>query len=259
MAIAIFFLAHWQISIFFQTFFLHRYGAHRQFEMSKGWEKFFFLCTYLSQGCSFLSPRGYAILHRMHHAFSDTAKDPHSPLNHANVGSLMIATKKQYDDFAYRRVEPEARFAAGLPEWPALERLGQSWVGRIAWGAAYGLFYLRFATHAWLFLLLPVQWVMGPVHGAIVNWCGHKYGYKNFDNGDASRNSLPFDFLTGGELFQNNHHKFAMSPNFAVRRFELDPTYVVMRIMNALGIIDMRGAQIGHAPIRPALEARTSS
>jgi len=58
---------------------------------------------------------------------------------------------------------------------------------------------------------------MGPVHGAIVNWCGHKYGYKNFDNGDASRNSLPFDFLTGGELFQNNHHKFAMSPNFAVR------------------------------------------
>jgi len=36
MAIAIFFLAHWQISIFFQTFFLHRYGAHRQFEMKQG-------------------------------------------------------------------------------------------------------------------------------------------------------------------------------------------------------------------------------
>jgi stearoyl-CoA desaturase (delta-9 desaturase) len=125
-------------------------------------------------------------------------------------------------------------------------------MARVGWGAAYGLFYLQFATHAWMFALLPIHWVMGPVHGAIVNWCGHKYGYKNFDNGDASRNTLPFDFLTGGELFQNNHHKFAMSPNFAVRRFELDPTYVVMRGLHALGIIDMSGAQLGRLPIATA-------
>jgi stearoyl-CoA desaturase (delta-9 desaturase) len=84
---------------------------------------------------------------------------------------------------------------------------------------------------------------MGPVHGAIVNWCGHKYGYQNYDNGDVSRNTLAFDFLTGGELFQNNHHKFAMSPNFAARKFELDPTYPVIRVLAALGIIDTTGAQ----------------
>ena len=50
MAIAIFFIAHWQLSVFFQTFFLHRYGAHRMFTMSKGWERFFYLCTYVTQG-----------------------------------------------------------------------------------------------------------------------------------------------------------------------------------------------------------------
>jgi len=33
---------------------------------------------------------------------------------------------------------------------------------------------------------------MGPIHGAIVNWAGHKYGYQNFDNGDRSRNTLPW-------------------------------------------------------------------
>jgi hypothetical protein len=43
--------------------------------------------------------------------------------------------------------------------------------------------------------------------------------------------------------FQNNHHKFAMSPNFAARWFEIDPTYYVMRVLHALRIIDMRGAQ----------------
>jgi len=260
-AVIIFFIVHWQASVFFQTFFLHRYGAHRMYTMSKGWERFFYVCTYVCQGASFLSPRGYAILHRMHHAFSDTPKDPHSPANHRNALAMMLATKKSYDDFAYDRVAPEPRFEGGLPSWPLLDRLSQSWVARVAWGAAYSLFYIKFATHAWMFALLPVHFVMGPVHGAIVNWCGHKYGYRNFDNGDLSRNTLPFDFLTAGELFQNNHHKFAMSPNFAVRWFELDPTYQVMRLLSAVGVIDMDGGQVARVPrggrvVRPAVEPR---
>ena len=45
----------------------------------------------------------------------------------------------------------------------------------------------------------------GAVNGAIVNWCGHKYGYQ-LDNHDHSK-SLPLDFLLMGELMKNNHHK----------------------------------------------------
>jgi stearoyl-CoA desaturase (Delta-9 desaturase) len=255
--IALFFVAHWQASVFFQSFFLHRYGAHRMYSMSPRWEKFFYLCTYVVQGPSFLSPRGYGILHRMHHAFSDTPKDPHSPYNFRSVLPMMLDTKKTYDDFAYARATPEGRFDGGLPSWPAVDRLSQSWAARVAWGAAYTLFYVNFATHAWMFLLLPFHYVMGPVHGAIVNWCGHKYGYSSFDNGDRSRNSLFFDFLTAGELFQNNHHKFAMSPNFAARWFELDTTFQIMRVLAFLRIIDMTGAQVpklagAHRSVEPA-------
>jgi stearoyl-CoA desaturase (delta-9 desaturase) len=179
----------------------------------------------------------------MHHAYSDTEKDPHSPLNFRNVMTMMWATKERYDDYAYSRVAPEPRFAGGYPEWPLLDRLGQSWPMRLGWMVAYTLFYVQFATSPWLYLLLPFHYVMGPIHGAIVNWCGHKYGYRNFDNGDASRNTLLFDFVTGGELFQNNHHKFAMSPNFAARRFEIDPTYPVIRLLAALRIINLENAQ----------------
>src|SRR5262245_66166622 len=114
MAVLVFFAAHWLSSIFCQTFFLHRYGSHKQFTMSKGCERCFHLCTYLTQGSSFLSARGYAILHRMHHAYSDTPKDPHSPENHPNVFKMMWATKKRYDAFAYRREEPETRFAKNI-------------------------------------------------------------------------------------------------------------------------------------------------
>jgi stearoyl-CoA desaturase (delta-9 desaturase) len=210
LAVIIFFVAHWQLSVFFQTFFLHRYGAHKMYRLSKGWERFFHLCTYLAQGPSFLSARAYAVLHRMHHAYSDTKQDPHSPRYYSNVATMMLETKKSYDDFAYRRVEPEARFADDLPDWPLLDRVSQMWLLRLAWAGAYIAFYWYFATAPWQWALLPFHFVMGPIHGAIVNWCGHKYGYQNFENGDDSVNSLPVDFVTLGELFQNNHHKFGI-------------------------------------------------
>ena len=119
---------------------------------------------------------------------------------------------------------------------------------RVAWGALYSVPYFLFATHWWQWSLLPVQWVLGPVHGAIVNWAGHKYGYQSFDNGDQSRNTLPFDVVTMGELFQNNHHKYGMSPNFAARRFEIDPTWQVMKLLAKAGVIELATPQMAVYP-----------
>jgi stearoyl-CoA desaturase (delta-9 desaturase) len=238
-----FFVAHWVLSVFFQSLFHHRYGAHRMFTMSRPVERVLYLLAYVFQGPSFLNPRAYAILHRQHHAFSDAEGDPHSPHRHPSVWTMMLETKHRYDDYAYRRVEPEPRFDGGYPEWPALDRLSQRWSARVAFCSLYLVFYACFAPHWAFFLLVPAHWIMGPIHGAIVNWCGHKYGYRNFDNGhdDRSRNTLPFDVLTMGELFQNNHHKFGMSPNFAVRWFEIDPTWIAIRAMNAVGVIKLAG------------------
>ena len=218
------------------------------FTMGKGWERFFHLATYVAQGSSYLDPRGYAILHREHHAFSDGERDPHSPYNHSNVVTMMWATRKRYHGYAHRQVEPEARFLGGIPEWPALDRLGQTWVARLAWMTGYTAFYVVFATAWWQFLLVPVHRVMGPVHGAIVNWCGHRYGYRNHATSDKSRNTLVFDALTLGELFQNNHHRHPMRANFGNRWFEVDPCYWVMRGFAAVGIIDL------HPPRARAVE-----
>ncbi|MBS1638201.1 MAG: acyl-CoA desaturase [Bacteroidetes bacterium] len=240
MYILVFFLAHWFLSLFCQTFFLHRYASHKMFIMSPFWERFFYMLTFLTQGSSFLNPRAYAIMHRMHHAYSDTEKDPHSPHFFRDVWQMTMKTKDIYLAYAKYNVEPERAFQGKYPEWKWLDKLSDSWVIRILFGVLYFLFYLKFATAWWMFLLLPVHFFMGPVQGAIVNWCGHKYGYSNYDNEDHSKNTVPIDLFLMGELMQNNHHKSPNSPNFAKRRFELDPSYPVMKVMHWLRIIKLR-------------------
>ncbi|MFI5141392.1 MAG: acyl-CoA desaturase, partial [Bacteroidia bacterium] len=225
---------------FCQTFFLHRYGAHKMFTTSPFWEKFFYLLTFISQGSSFLNPRAYAILHRMHHAYSDTEKDPHSPHFFRDVWQMTMHTKEIYSNYANHKVEPEKAFRGNYPEWPALDKIGDMWIVRILFGALYVLFYIKFATAWWMFLLLPIHFFMGPIHGAIVNWCGHKYGYSNYDNADQSKNTLPIDIFLMGELMQNNHHKKPNSINFAQKKFEIDPSYQIIKVLTFFRIIKLR-------------------
>ena len=238
------FVGHWYLSLFCHTFFLHRYSAHKMFKMNKFWERFFYLLTYLSQGSSYLSPRAYAILHRMHHAFSDTEKDPHSPHHTKNIFSMMWETKDIYNAVLNRKRAIETRFERNYPEWSFIEKLGDSWASRLGWIALYTVFYILAYVYLdmhWIFFfLLPIHFLMGPIHGAIVNWSGHKYGYQNFDNQDKSKNSLIFDVLMMGELFQNNHHKRPNSINFGSKWFEFDPTYPVIKLLDKAKIIQIR-------------------
>jgi len=206
-------------------------------------EKLFYFLTWFTQGSSFLIPRAYAVMHRMHHVYSDTEKDPHSPHFFKDVWHMMIHTRLMYNNFLTGKSLPDPEFTEEyLPVWEKLDKFGDHMITRIAWVAVYTGIYIAFAPSAWWFLLLPVHILIGPVQGAIVNWCGHKYGYSNFDNGDHSKNSEPFGIFLLGELFQNNHHKYGKSPNFAKKWFELDPTYQIMRLMSFTRIIRLKKA-----------------
>ena len=115
LAIAVFLLGHWFLSVFCQTFFLHRYGAHSMFTMSKRWERFFHLLTFAAQGSSYLNPRAYAILHREHHAYSDTDKDPHSPHVYPNLFTMMGHTLTRYQAFSHRQIDARGPLRSAHP------------------------------------------------------------------------------------------------------------------------------------------------
>ncbi|SDK99808.1 stearoyl-CoA desaturase (delta-9 desaturase) [Catalinimonas alkaloidigena] len=238
--VLLFFAAHWYLSLFAQTFFLHRYASHGMFTMSRGWERIFYVLTFVFQGSSFLSPRAYGIMHRLHHAYADTERDPHSPRYSKNLFEMMWRTKTIYNDILNDRAGLDPKFEKGVPNWPFMEWLGDRWPVRLAWGILYTLFYIQFATTWWLFLLLPIHYLMGPVHGAIINWYAHKVGYTNFKVDDTAKNLLPFDFLMMGESYHNNHHAFGGRANFGFKWHEFDPAYPIILLFNALGIIRLR-------------------
>jgi stearoyl-CoA desaturase (delta-9 desaturase) len=244
--IAIFFVIHWYGSLFVQTFFLHRYASHKLFSMTSRQEKIWFIITWIFQGSSWLNQVLYALLHRAHHAFSDTAKDPHSPHYHHPILPLMWQTKKTYSG---AETNPDyQRFSEGIPRWQKFEKFADHRVTRIMWVIFYTLIYLTllpnltngFVGEHILLLLLPIHYLMGPIHGMIVNWFGHQYGYQNFDNHDKSTNTFIVDLVMLGECYQNNHHHDPSNVNFAQKKFEWDPVYWICRIFDRVGIISLK-------------------
>lgn len=237
MPVFIFFISLWYLSLFSQTFFQHRYAAHGAFTMSRGWERVFYVFTWITQGSSYLSPRAYAIMHRYHHAYTDTPEDPHSPSFSTNVFAMMWRTRNYYNALTSGKMDVEPRFEKNLPLWPAFDRFADGAASRIFWMLLYVAFFAYFATSPWQWLLLPICMIMGPFHGAIVNWFAHKYGYINFRQRNTSMNLLSVDFLMLGESYHNNHHKHPSDINFGKRWHELDPVYPVIRLFAWMRII----------------------
>lgn len=65
-------ISHWGASIL-----LHRYYCHKQFQVPKWFEA---IGLFMLMIAVIRTPIGWIASHRMHHAYSDTEKDPHSPI-----------------------------------------------------------------------------------------------------------------------------------------------------------------------------------
>jgi stearoyl-CoA desaturase (delta-9 desaturase) len=176
----------------------------------------------------------------MHHAYADTEQDVHSPKHDGTLWKMMIKTKDIYMDIFTGKMKIDPKFLGSLPEWNSFDKFASAWPTRVAMGILYVMFYIYFADYWWLYLLLPIHFLMSPIHGAIINWFAHKVGYRNHNVEDTSTNIFPVEIFMLGEALHNNHHKMGTRPNFAQKWFEFDPTYAVILVFNAIGIIKLK-------------------
>jgi len=207
--------------------------------MSPFMEKIFHVLAFLGQGPSYLSAYAYGAMHRMHHAYADTPLDPHSPKYDKNIWAMMLKTAKTYDGILRRNVPVDPRFTQELPDWRQFDRICSTRSMRIAFGAIYVGIYFLLGVPWYGFIFLPIHWLMGPIHGAIINWGAHKYGYRNFRLNNTSTNLMPVNLVMMGEGLHNNHHARPKNPNFAKKWFEFDPTYPIIVLLDKCRIISL--------------------
>jgi len=87
-------------------------------------------------------------MHRLHHAHTDTASDPHSPHNSHSVLAMLWDTRNNYIDLHRGKTPAEDKYRKGLPEWVAFDKLAHNWVTRLLWAGVYVAIYAYLAT-AW--------------------------------------------------------------------------------------------------------------
>lgn len=240
MAIIIFLILHWYLSLFFQSVFHHRYAAHNMFTMNKFWERVFYIGCFLTQGSSYISAYAYGLMHRLHHVHTDKAEDPHSPHNDPNPFLMMWVTRNNYINIHLGKTIIENKYKKNLPEWESFDKIAHNWAVRIIWIIVYILIYAWLATAWWQWLFLPITIIMGSFQGMAINWWAHKFGYENFKMRNTSKNILPFDFVFWGEAYHNNHHKHPATPNNAIKWFEWDMGFQSMRFLHFLRIIQLK-------------------
>jgi sn-1 stearoyl-lipid 9-desaturase len=69
-----------------------------------------------------------------------------------------------------------------------------------------------------------------------VNSATHKFGYRTYESGDRSTNCWWVALLTYGEGWHNNHHAFQYSARHGLKWWEIDATWMMIQVLQALGL-----------------------
>ncbi|OJI05431.1 acyl-CoA desaturase [Polynucleobacter sp. MWH-Adler-W8] len=239
--IVVFTLIVTHITIAAVTIFLHRCQAHRALDLHPIVSHFFRFWLWLTTG---MLTKEWAAIHRKHHAKCETVDDPHSP-QVLGINTVLSRGAELYKQEAANQ-ETLDKFGHGTPD----DWIEHNIYSKFSWqGVAIMLIIDVFLFGAIGLTVWAVQMLWIPITAAgIINGIGHYWGYRNFDNEDASRNIVPWGILIGGEELHNNHHTFATSAKLSNKWYEFDIGWMYIQIMSSVGL-----ATVKKTPPKPLL------
>ena len=172
------------------------------------------------------SPISWVLIHRAHHKYSDTDKDPHSA---QDISKYIIGK--------YPKVSTQG-----------IRRLSQSKFNKIM----HRHYYLIMLIYAVMWMSLGIDFffygfiypmVLTIIAGHIVNWYTHSDfpgNYRLHNITDTSQNNLIIGLLTWGEGFHNTHHKYPGRAQFGMKVWEVDFTGLLIKVFEYLKLARTR-------------------
>lgn len=164
------------------------------------------------------SPLTWVAVHRAHHLYCDTEKDPHSPkyysIWYVIFGTMFskVSIKKVLDLMRdnYIIFVHQYYYLLQLPWIAFLYTLG-GWMAVISCHIVPG----------------GLTWLAG----SFLNYWNHTYGYRTYDIADSSKNSWLTGILVFGEGWHNNHHRFPIKGTTKNNAYEFDAIYYIAKLL----------------------------
>lgn len=222
-------ILYWVTGCLGITLGYHRLLSHRTFKVPTWLERVLATFGVLALQRSPLEWVGH---HRMHHAFSDTPKDPHDASRGfwwSHIGWMCHEQPTISDPVKLRR------FARDIVADPYLNWLS-SHVVQVMLQTVLGVALLVFGGVDYLIWGLFVRLCVVYHTTWFVNSATHKWGYKNYQVDDLSSNVWWVGLLAFGEGWHNNHHA---QPDVAPAQrhwWEFDLTWQIIKFLKVVGL-----------------------
>ncbi len=206
----------------------HRLLTHRGFKTPRWFERTLSVIGSLAIQSG---PLTWVTTHRLHHAFTETDGDPHSPRHGtywSHMGWIFRGTAQNNSMATMQRYCPDI---VKDPFQLALDKY--YWVPTVV--VAIGLFAFGGLTMVlWgIFLRVVVGW-----HFTwLVNSATHLWGTRRFETRDDSRNNGLIAAITWGEGWHNNHHAHPRSARHGLAWYEFDINWIEIKVMEKLGLV----------------------
>ncbi|HEY8267452.1 MAG TPA: fatty acid desaturase [Xanthobacteraceae bacterium] len=224
----------------------HRLLTHRGLVTPKPLEH---LLAVLGVCCFQETPARWVAVHRRHHQHADEQPDPHSPLVNffwGHMGWIMVENDE------LNRLGIFERYSKDVLRDKFYVKLERNnwwvWVLVISWavfflaGFAAELIRGGGTTSALQFGASVLVW--GVFVRTVLVWhitwsvnsVTHRWGYRNYETDEGSRNNILIGLISNGEGWHNNHHADPRSAKHGHKWWELDVTWLTVKLLMMVGL-----------------------
>ncbi|XP_071733450.1 palmitoyl-monogalactosyldiacylglycerol delta-7 desaturase, chloroplastic-like [Rutidosis leptorrhynchoides] len=208
------------------TVSFHRNLAHRSFNLPK-WLEYTF--AYLGVISMQRDPIYWVSMHRYHHQFVDSEKDPHSP----TFGFWFSHMGWLFDSGYIMEKYQERKNVEDLKSQAFYRFIKTTYlIHPFAWGS----FFYYMGGFPYLSWTMGVAMTFGYHTTFLVNSACHIWGYQAWNTGDLSKNNWWVAILTFGEGWHNNHHAFEFSARHGLEWWQIDCGWYVIRFLEIVGL-----------------------